>query len=70
MASSQNSLSGNVGEEAEWKYLQGEISRTRDRIWHMRKREAFSSPDVTGLGANALIREKNTGWVADCRWVH
>lgn len=56
MASSQNSLSGNVGEEADWKYLQGEISRTRYRTWDMRKREAFSSSDVTGLRANALIR--------------
>lgn len=34
----------------------------------MRKKEALSSPEVTGLGADALIRDKNTDEEADCRW--
>lgn len=53
-----------------WKYFEGETSRSHDWIWDMRKRGAFSSPEVTGLGANALIRNKNTDGEADCRLVH
>lgn len=53
-----------------WKYFEGEISRSHDWIWDIRKRGAFSSPEVTGLGANALIRDKNTDGEADCRLAH
>lgn len=51
-------------------YFEGEISRSHDWIWGMRKRGAFSSPEFTGLSVNALIRDKNTDGEADCMLVH
>lgn len=50
-----------------WNYFRGETSRTRAWALDMRKRQAFSSPEVTGLGADALIRGENTDGEADYR---
>lgn len=43
-----------------WKYFKGKISRSYVCIWDMRTRETFSSPEFTGLAADALIRDQNS----------